>query len=52
MRIGLLTDIHEEVGHLRTALAVLKAEGADAIVQIGDACDRVIRVDGGRAHPE
>lgn len=39
MRIGLLTDIHEEVCHLRTALRILRAEGVDAIVQIGDACD-------------
>jgi predicted phosphodiesterase len=39
MRIRLLTDIHEEVPHLRTALAILAAEGADAIVQLGDACD-------------
>ena len=39
MRIGLLTDIHEEVAHLRTALRVLVAEGVDTIVQIGDACD-------------
>ena len=39
MRIGLLTDIHEEVSHLRTALRVLATEGVDTIVQIGDACD-------------
>lgn len=39
MRIGLLTDIHEEAGRLRTALAVLAAEGVDAVVQLGDACD-------------
>ena len=41
MRIGLLTDIHEEVGHLRTALAVLAAERVDVIAQLGDACDLI-----------
>lgn len=39
MRIGLLTDIHEEVDHLRTALAVLAAARVDVIAQLGDACD-------------
>lgn len=39
MRLGLLTDIHEEAGHLRTALAVLAAERVDVIAQLGDACD-------------
>ncbi|MBX9627952.1 MAG: metallophosphoesterase [Gemmataceae bacterium] len=39
MRIGLLTDIHEAVDHLRTALAVLAAERVDVIAQLGDVCD-------------
>lgn len=40
MRIGILTNIHEEVETLRTALPALAAAGANTVVQIGDACDR------------
>jgi predicted phosphodiesterase len=39
MRIGLLTDIHEAVDHLRIALKILANERIDRIVQLGDACD-------------
>jgi predicted phosphodiesterase len=39
MRIGLLTDIHEQVEHLGQALARLETEHLDVIVQLGDACD-------------
>ncbi|WP_254508858.1 metallophosphoesterase family protein [Anatilimnocola floriformis] len=36
MKLGLITDIHEEVDNLRAALARLKAERVDKIVMIGD----------------
>jgi predicted phosphodiesterase len=42
MRIGLLTDIHEDVEHLRAALEVLSGQGVDRIVQIGDALDAFV----------
>jgi predicted phosphodiesterase len=38
MRIGILTDIHEAVGELRRALAVLRRHGADRLVVVGDVC--------------
>ena len=36
MRLGLITDIHEHVDNLQTALAVFRAEQVDEIVVIGD----------------
>lgn len=36
MKLGLLTDIHEHVEHLQTALECFKAEGVDQVVVIGD----------------
>lgn len=36
MRIGILADIHEEVERLAEALKRLRAEGVDAIVELGD----------------
>jgi predicted phosphodiesterase len=39
MRIGLITDIHDEVNHLSTALNVLATQQVDKIVQLGDAID-------------
>ena len=36
MKLGLLTDIHEEVELLQTALARLRAEQVDQIIFIGD----------------
>jgi predicted phosphodiesterase len=38
MRIRILADIHEHVGELRRALAVLKEHGADRLVVLGDVC--------------
>lgn len=40
MRIGLLTDIHENADRLRAALAVLAGERVDVLAQLGDVCDR------------
>jgi len=39
MRIGIVTDIHDEVNHLAAALARLRIEGVDAIVSLGDSTD-------------
>lgn len=36
MKLGLLTDIHEHVGHLRSALDRLQREQVDQVVVIGD----------------
>jgi predicted phosphodiesterase len=36
MKLGLLTDIHEHLGHLRSALRNLQRERVDQIVVIGD----------------
>jgi hypothetical protein len=36
MRLGLLADIHEDVGHLRHALARFRRERVDQIVVLGD----------------
>lgn len=39
MRIGIVTDIHDDVKTLAAALAALRAEGVDAVVSLGDATD-------------
>ena len=39
MRIGIVTDIHDEVEHLTAALAKLRAERVDLIVSLGDTTD-------------
>ena len=36
MKLGLLTDIHEHVRHLRSALQQLRSEQVDQVVVIGD----------------
>lgn len=36
MKIGLITDIHEHVEHLRRALDLFYQEGVDQIISIGD----------------
>ena len=36
MKLGILADIHEDLGHLRRALAVLQDRGADRLVVLGD----------------
>jgi predicted phosphodiesterase len=36
MRIGILADIHENLGHLRWAIDVLREQGADRLVVLGD----------------
>jgi predicted phosphodiesterase len=39
VRIGLVTDIHDDVDRLTAALAVLRGEGLDALVCLGDSTD-------------
>ena len=39
MRIGIVTDIHDQVDLLAEALAALRAEGVDAVVTLGDNTD-------------
>ena len=39
MRIGIVTDVHDQVDRLARALAALRAEGVDAIVTLGDNTD-------------
>lgn len=36
MRLGILSDIHEDVGHLRRAIDALRARGVDRLVILGD----------------
>ncbi len=36
MRIGILADVHESVSHLRWAIDVLREQGSDRIVFLGD----------------
>jgi hypothetical protein len=36
MKLGLITDVHEHVSHLQSALATFRREGVDQIVMIGD----------------
>ena len=39
MRIGIVTDIHDDTERLARALAALRADAVDAIVSLGDASD-------------
>lgn len=45
MKLGLLTDIHEHVEHLRTALDRFRAECVDQVVMIGDVFERGDRIE-------
>jgi hypothetical protein len=38
MKLGILADIHEDLDHLRWALAVLREQGTDRFVVLGDVC--------------
>ena len=39
MRIGIVTDIHDEADKLAAVLAVLQSRGVDAVVSLGDTSD-------------
>ena len=43
MRLGLLTDIHDDIPRLRHALSRLQRSGVDQIVVLGDVYDAFIR---------
>ena len=36
MRLGVLSDTHDEIDRARHAIQLLRAEGADALVHCGD----------------
>jgi predicted phosphodiesterase len=46
MRIGLVTDIHNDAESLARALAALNERGVDLLVTIGDTCDVFLPDDG------
>ncbi len=39
MRIGLLADIHSHFRELEVALAILRVQGLDSIITLGDSID-------------
>lgn len=45
MKLGLLTDIHEHVEHLQTALDLFRTEHVDQVVVIGDVFEMGQRID-------
>jgi hypothetical protein len=45
MKLGLITDIHEHVEHLQTALGRFQTERVDQIVLIGDVFERGERIE-------
>jgi hypothetical protein len=45
MKLGILADIHEAEDELRWALGVLKDQGVDRLVFLGDLCERLIRLE-------
>jgi hypothetical protein len=45
MKLGLVTDIHENVEHLRAALDRFRKEQVDQVVMIGDVCEMGERIE-------
>ncbi|MFO0950632.1 MAG: metallophosphoesterase family protein [Isosphaeraceae bacterium] len=45
MRLGILADVHEHLGHLRAALDAFRAEGVDRVVLVGDLFELGRRLD-------
>jgi putative phosphoesterase len=38
VKIGIISDTHDDVGNLETALAILRAEGVTRLLHCGDVC--------------
>ena len=45
MKLGLITDIHEQTQHLRTALSLFRKEDVEQVVVIGDVCEMGERIE-------
>jgi predicted phosphodiesterase len=45
MRLGLVTDIHEDADQLRLALSCFAEESVDQVVVIGDVCEMGARLE-------
>jgi predicted phosphodiesterase len=45
MKLGLITDIHEQTHHLRTALSLFRKEDVEQVVVIGDVCEMGERIE-------
>ncbi len=45
MKLGLITDIHEHVEHLRTALSLFRRKCVEQIVVIGDMLEMGVRIE-------
>ncbi len=45
MKLGLITDIHEQTQHLRTALGLFRKEDVEQVVVIGDVCEMGERIE-------
>ncbi|MFM7519323.1 MAG: metallophosphoesterase family protein [Planctomycetota bacterium] len=52
MRLGLVTDIHNQSSELAKALRLFRDRGVDQVVTIGDTCDAFTVVDGAGAVAE
>ncbi len=44
MKLGILADVHEEVEALQEAIAVLRDQGADQLIFLGDLCETGRRI--------
>jgi len=45
MKLGLITDIHEHVEYLRTALDQFRRKGVEQVVVIGDVFEMGVRIE-------
>jgi predicted phosphodiesterase len=45
MKLGLITDIHEQTQHLRTALSLFRKKDVEQVVVIGDVCEMGERIE-------
>ncbi|MCC7021202.1 MAG: YfcE family phosphodiesterase [Thermomicrobiales bacterium] len=52
MLVGIISDIHDQIGRLRVALDRLQAAGAEALICCGDLCSPFIVAELARGFPE